>query len=188
MLGRDWLTHIKLDWSQLNHIQTSTANCQPILNKHKAVFGKGLGTVKGATAKFHINPEVQPRFYKARPVPYALQPQVEAALKKLEADGVITPVQFSQWAAPIVPIIKSDGTVCICGDYKVTLNCAAKTDTYSLPKIEDLFASLSGGKLFSKMDLASAYLQIPLDEQSKEYIPLSIHIKDYAATTDFPLV
>ena len=175
LLGRDWLTHIKLDWSQLNHIQTSTANCQPILDKHKAVFGKGLGTVKGATAKFHINPEVQPRFYKARPVPYALQPQVEAALKKLEADGVITPVQFSQWAAPIVPVVKSDGTVRICGDYKVTINCAAKTDTYPLPKIEDLFASLSGGKLFSKMDLASAYLQIPLDEQSKEYTTINTH-------------
>ena len=34
LLGRDWLTHIKLDWSQLNHIQISTANCQPILDKH----------------------------------------------------------------------------------------------------------------------------------------------------------
>ena len=103
LLGRDWLAHIKLDWSQLNHIQTfntSTASCQPILDKHKAVFEKGLGTIKGVTAKFHINPDVQPRFYKARPVPYALQPQVEAALKKLEADSVIKPVQFSQWAAP----------------------------------------------------------------------------------------
>ena len=65
LLGRDWLTHIKLDWSQLNHIQTfntSTASCQPILDKHKAVFEKGLGTVKGVTAKFHINPDVQPRY------------------------------------------------------------------------------------------------------------------------------
>ena len=61
-------------------------------------------------------------------MPYASQPQVQAALKKLEADGVIKPVQFSQWAAPIVPVVRSDGTVRICGDYKVTLNCAAKTD------------------------------------------------------------
>ena len=63
------------------------------------------------------------------------QPQVEAALKKLEADGVIKPVKFSHWAAPIVPVVKSDGTVHIYGDYKITLNCAAKTDTYTLPKI-----------------------------------------------------
>ena len=93
---------------------------------------------------------MQPRFYKASAVLYALQPKVEAALKKLEANGVIKPVQFSQWVAPIVPVVKSGGSVCICGDYKVTLNCVAKTDTYTLPKIEDPFASLSGGKLFQR--------------------------------------
>ena len=35
--------------------------------------------------------------------------------------GVISPVQFSEWAAPIVPVIKPDSGVCICGDYSVTL-------------------------------------------------------------------
>ena len=109
-------------------------------------------------------------------MPYALQPKVEAALRKLEEDGVIKPVQFSKWAAPIVPVVKPDGSVRFCGDYKVTLiNCAANTVTYPLPKIEDLFASLSGGKLFSKMDLACAYLQIPLEEQSKEYTTINTH-------------
>ena len=100
---------------------------------------------------------------------------MEAAFKKLEADGVIKPVQFSQWAAPIVPVLKPDGSVRICDDYKVTLNQAAKTDTYPLPKIEDLFTSLCRGKLFSKMDLASAYLQIPLEEESKEYTTINTH-------------
>ena len=178
LLGRDWFSQIKLDWSQLNHLQTSAssdASCQQILDKHKTVFEEGLGTVVGTTAKFHINPDVQPRFYKARPVPYALQPKVEAELQKLETNGVIKPVQISHWAAPIVPVVKPDGSVRICGDYKVTLNCAAKTDAYPLPKIDDLFASLSGGKLFSKMDLASAYLQIPLDEESKEYTTINTH-------------
>ena len=56
--------------------------------------------------------------YKARPVPYALQPKVEATLRKLEADGVIKPVQFSKWAPPIVSVLKPDGSVRICGDYK----------------------------------------------------------------------
>ena len=64
------------------------------------------------------------------------------------------------------------GPFTFCGDYKVTLSCAAKTDTYPLPKIEDLFTSLS---VFSKMDLASAYLQILLDEQSKEYTTINTH-------------
>jgi len=67
------------------------------------------------------------------------------------------PVEFSQWAAPIVPIVKGDGTIRICGDYKLTVNGAAKTDSYPLPRIEDLFASLTGGQVFTKLDLAHAY-------------------------------
>lgn len=34
--------------------------------------------------------------------------------------------------------------------------------------INDLLTSLSGGKVFSKLDLAHAYQQIPLDEESKD--------------------
>ena len=143
------------------------------MDQHNALFKDELGTVKNTTAKFNIDPQVKPKFFKARPVPYALRPKVEAQLEKLEAAGIIRPVQFSQWAAPIVPVLKRDGSIRICGDYKVTVNLAAKTDTYPLPKIEDLFASLSGGKLFSKVDLASAYQQIPLDEQSKEFTTIN---------------
>ena len=43
----------------------------------------------------------------------------------------------------------------ICGDYRLTVNHAAKSDTYPLPRVDDIFASLSGGKIFSKLDLAN---------------------------------
>ena len=82
---------------------------------------------------------------------------MEAELDRLERHHILERVQFSNWAAPIVPVVKQDGSVGICGDYKLTVNQAAKTDTYPLPRIEDLFASLSGGKSFSKLDLAHAY-------------------------------
>ena len=180
LLGRDWLNHIKLDWSKLNHVQaTSKSGCQEILDKHQLLFKNELGTVKGTTAKFHVDPKVKPRFFKAQSVQYALHPQIEAELDKLEATGIIQPIQFSQWVAPIVPVLKRDGSICICGDYKVTINLAGKTDTYQLPKIEDLFSSLSGGKLFSKVDLASAYQQILLEEHSKEYTTINTHKRLY---------
>ena len=81
----------------------------------------------------------------------------------MHKQGVIEPVQFADWAAPIVPVIKGDGSVRICGDYKVTINKAAKVDQYPIPRIDDLFASLSGGKKFA---LSHAYQQVPLDEAS----------------------
>lgn len=55
----------------------------------------------------------------------------------------------------------------ICGDYKVTVNRAAKPDGYPLPKIEDSFALLAGGQIFSKLDLAQACQQIELDRTQK---------------------
>jgi len=51
----------------------------------------------------------------------------------------------------------------------------AKTETYPLPKIDKLFAALSGGKSFSKLDLSHAYLQIRLDESSKELVTINTH-------------
>ena len=80
-----------------------------------------------------------------------------------------------EWAAPIVPVIKSDGSVRICGDYKVTVNRVAKVDSYPLLQINDLFASLAGGKLFSKLDLAHTYQQIPLAEESKKFVVINTH-------------
>ena len=71
--------------------------------------------------------------------------------------------------------MKNDGSIRICGDYKVTINHAAKVDSYPLPRVGDLFASLGQRKLFSKLDLAHAYQQIVLDESSKQYAVINTH-------------
>ena len=100
---------------------------------------------------------------------------MEKELERLQALGVIQPVRFSDWAAPIVPILKKDGRVRICGDYKVTINKAAKLDKYPIPRIEELFTSLAGGKTFSKLDLLHAYLQVVLDKSSRRYVTINTH-------------
>ena len=148
---------------------------QDVLDAHKEVFTEGLGMVKGVTAAIHVDPTAPPQFHKARPLPYTLQKKVERELERLESQGVIEPVQFSDWAAPVVPVIKGDGSVRLCGDYKVTVNKAAKQDHYPIPRIEDLFSSLSGGKEFSKLDLSHAYQQVPLDEASRQYVTINTH-------------
>ena len=175
LLGRDWLGKLRLDWSELHSIRSQHSALDNVLAKHQALFKDELGTVRGTTAKIHVAPEVHPRFHKARSVPYALRGKVEQALERLEKDGVIEPVEFSEWAAPIVPVIKKDGSIRLCGDYKTTVNQAARVDSYPIPRIEDLFASLAGGKAFSKLDLAHAYQQVVLDETSKMYVTINTH-------------
>ena len=78
------------------------------------------------------------RFYKPRQVPYAFKGKVEQELKRLQQEGTIEPVFFSAWAAPIVPILKSDGTLRLCGDYRLTINQVAEKEKYPLPKVEDI--------------------------------------------------
>jgi len=177
LLGRDWLQHLKLDWTSIHQLHTTCApsSLPELMQRYRSVFKNELGTIRGTSAKLHVNLQVTPKFYKPRPVPYSMKGRVEQELDRLQREGIITPVQFSDWAAPIVPVLKKDGTVRICGDYKVTVNQAAKVETYPLPRIEDLLASLAGGISFSKLDLAHAYQQLELEEESRKFVTINTH-------------
>ena len=174
LLGRNWLSSIRLDWKRILSIRTSQG-LESILEQHKDVFKSELGTLNGVEAKIHIDPQAKPIFYKARTVPLAFRQKVERELERLEKQGIIEPVQFSDWAAPIVPVEKRDGNIRICGDYKLTVNQAAQTEVYPIPLIQEIFASLSGGKTFSKLDLSHAYQQVKLEEASQQYVTVNTH-------------
>ncbi len=176
LLGRDWLNAIRLDWSYVKLVQSTPAiKCQEVIDRYPSVVKDELGQIKGSSADFEVDPDAQPRFCRARPVPYSLRSKVENELDRLVKNNVITPVTFSKWAAPIVPVLKRDGKVRICGDYKLTVNQATKTDPYPLTRIEDLFASLAKGHSFTKLDLANAYQQIPLSDEGKELTTINTH-------------
>ena len=175
-MGRGWISRFRLDWENLNTVRaTPNSRIQEVLERHSNVFKEELGHIKGAPVSLHVDSNQQPRFFKVRPVPYALRTKVETELSRLQGQGVIEPVSFSDWAAPIVPVVKGDGTIRICGDYKLTVNAVAKTNSYPPPRIEDIFASLSNGKTFTKLDLAHAYQQIPVAEDAKKLTTINTH-------------
>lgn len=86
---------------------------------------------------------------------------------------MIETVQFAEWAAPIEPVQKSSGQICLCGGYRLTVYCDIHTDQYPSPRIQDLYAKLSGGQKFSKLDLSSAFLHVPLGEDSPKYATIN---------------
>nr|XP_022901108.1 uncharacterized protein K02A2.6-like [Onthophagus taurus] len=96
-------------------------------------------------------------------------------LDRLVNEGILEPVSFSKWGTPIVPIIKEDGSVRICGDFKVTINPCLEIERYPIPRIDELLNSMQGSVIFSKIDLSQAYQQILLEENSRELTTISTH-------------
>ena len=174
LMGRNWLSKIKLNWHELFSM-TDHPSLNEILTEYNDVFRKELGMMKGVEAKIHLQPDAQAVFCKARPVPYALTQRIDTELDRLVNEGVYVPVEVSDWAAPIVPIVKTDGSVRICGDYKITINKASKLDNYPIPKSEDIYACLAGGQKFTKLDFSQAYQQMVVEEESREYLTVNTH-------------
>ena len=176
LLGRDLMgcldfPEYKIPFSNINKV----SNCSFYLKKFPKLFSSELGSLKDREFSIEVDPTVPPKFCKARPVPYALRKKVDLELDRLIETGTITPIPHSSWAAPIVPVLKADNSIRICGDYKLTANKAARLDTYPIPKLEDLFSILAEGKMFTKLDMSQAYAQLSLDEKSKVYTVVNTH-------------
>ena len=180
LLGRNWLHELRLDWPRIFSVQLDTQHppeLVAILDKYPALCKDELGGLRGAQAKIHV----QPNFWKPHTVLYALKPAVEKELARLQREGIVEPVKFSEWAAPIVTVVKPDGQVRICGDYRQTVNRASRLEAYPIPSIDELFASMSGGVAFTKLDLRHAYQQLVLEEETRKYT--TINTQGYSGTT-----
>ena len=79
-MGRHILGYLRLNWKKLFNVFSLSENCNfeslrlnKILSEYKIVFNKELGTLKDVEINIPINPSVKPKFFRARPVPYALK-------------------------------------------------------------------------------------------------------------------
>ena len=75
----------------------------------------------------------------------------------------------------MVHVPKADGTTRPCGDYAVTVKPQLHVPQYPIPLPEDVFLKLRGGQRFPKLDLMSAYQQLPLDPESQQFVTINTH-------------
>ena len=95
---------------------------------------------------------------------------------------VIVKVDHSEWATAIAVVSKADKSVRLCVDYKVTVNPCMEVLQHPLPCAEDIFATLAGGTVFSKLDLSHAYQQLQLEEYAQELLTINTHRSLYRFT------
>jgi hypothetical protein len=85
-----------------------------------------------------------------------LRKQLDQLLEK----GFIRP-SSSPFGAPILFAAKKNGRLRMCVDYRELNNITLK-DKYAIPLVQDCFDSLVGSTIFSTLDLASGYYQVPI--------------------------
>ena len=174
LLGRDWIQHLQVDM-RINAIDSHDKKLQKLLEDHNSVFKSAAGCLRNVKVILYGKPDSTPKFHRVRQPPYALREAIEKELSRPQRDSIVEPVDHSDWATPIVPVRKQDGTVRICGDYKITVNKVCKGDNHPICRIEDLAYALSGGDKFTKLDLSHAYTQLQLDEESRKYMTINTH-------------
>ncbi|UYV62025.1 K02A2.6-like [Cordylochernes scorpioides] len=188
LIGREVFDQIGIGLEWINY---GDSVCQ-ITEEFMDVFKEKLGQYRGPPIHIKNKTLGKPTFLRARTLPYAIRPKVEEALRKMEEQGILTPVEFTRFATPIVPVLKRDGSIRICGDYRSTVNTIVESDTFPVPAA-DLQVNLAGGKVFSKLDLKDAYQQLVVDEETAELLAINTHkglfkwpeaiIKDHCTAT-----
>lgn len=170
LLGRDYVRKANL----MLNMNTDGA-LQRILEKYPRLFDGEPGCYQYGKVELRLKSNACPVFRRPRQIAHSLRGKVDAQLESLEKNGTITRITTSDWGTPLVPILKADGTVRICGDYKVTLNRFLEDCKHPIPRIDDLLCQLQGGYKFSKIDLRDAYNQLELSDESKQICSWSTH-------------
>ncbi|KAK9727796.1 Integrase zinc binding domain [Popillia japonica] len=165
LLGRDFIHKFKVCFPvSVNSIDTNELK-NNLKKEFPEVCTTKLGKYRYGQISLGLKDNATPVHQRPRTVPLALKDKIEKELQRMEAEEVITPVVSSDWSSSIVPVLKADNSVRVCGNY-VVLNKHLKDIYYPLPRIEQIFAQLTGCTKFSKIDLKDAYRQFELDEES----------------------
>ncbi|XP_039303912.1 uncharacterized protein K02A2.6-like [Solenopsis invicta] len=178
LFGRDLLRKIKIDWAdiaaQCNKIQENLT-LEGILKEFSDIFEEPRGRIKKFKAKIVLKDDATPKFMKSRPIPYAIQEKVDQELDRMEKSGIIERVDHSEWASPLVVVPKPNGRVRITGDFKNTVNAQLHITQYPIARPEQIFNTVGGSSIYSKLDGSNAYHQMEVEEECKKCLVVNTH-------------
>ena len=144
------------DQSKISHAK------QALLHGKYPVVFDGIG-------KLHVNPQVPPVSQTFRGTPFHLHKQLDSLLEEALREDITEPVkdECTDWVSGLVvaPKPHNPKEIRVCGDY-CHVNQATTRERHPNPTVDELFKSMSGAVMFSKVDLKADYHQIPLDMTS----------------------
>jgi len=151
-----------------------------LIDRHHGLWDGSLGTIKATELRMRLKPGAKP----VRLHPYLMRPQsrqhVGKQVDKMLKLDVIEP-STSEWASPVVLVLKPDGSTRFCIDYR-QLNHRTVRDTHPLPRMDDCLDSLGDAKFFSTLDCNAGYWQIPVAGEDKHLTSFKTHVGTYQCT------
>jgi hypothetical protein len=151
--------------AKVNQLDASQGSEVPVVNEFPDVFPEELPDMpldRDIEFVIKLKPGTTP-IYKT---PYRMATlelaELKEHIKELLEKGFIRP-SSSRWGAPVIFILKKDGTQRLCVDYRA-LNKVTVKNKYLLPRIDDMLDQLRGACVFSKIDLRSGYHQLKTRE------------------------
>jgi hypothetical protein len=149
VIAKGVANHVKV-----NQLDASQGSEVPVVNGFPDVLPEELPSMPpDRDIEFVI--ELKPGTTPIYKTPYMVATlefaELKEHLKELLEKEFIHP-SSSPWGAPVIFILKKDGTQRLCVDYHA-LNEVIVKNKYLLPRIDDLFDQLCGACVFSKIDL-----------------------------------
>ena len=110
-------------------------------------------------------------------IPHKYKCELDKIHKQMERDGIIEESK-SSFNSPLIVVKKKSGDLRPVIDFR-ELNKIVIAEHYPLPRIDDMLSNLGGAKIFSSLDLRSAFHQIELSEDSRELTAFSVNFRKY---------
>lgn len=160
----DWINHIQYCNTVVDYIsdQNIRNDVENLIQSYKP------GKTKEAPIQLKIIlKDDKPVAFRPRRLAIKEQIEVDQQVKEWLKEGIIRP-STSDYAAPVVPVKKKDGTIRVCVDYR-SINEKMVKDEYPLPLIETQIDQLSKAKVFSKLDLKNGFFHLKVHDDSIKY-------------------
>ena len=136
---------------------------QSMLLSYQSLFTPSPKKITNEIKVSHVidTGDERPVFCKARPLSGTKLEAAKNEFQRMLEEGIIQRSD-SAWSSPLHLVPKDANSFRPCGDYR-RLNNISKSDKYPIPNIRSIISSFHGKKIFSKIDLKKAFLQIPVE-------------------------
>ncbi|XP_059650407.1 uncharacterized protein LOC132296208 [Cornus florida] len=140
-----------------------------LLNEYKDCFAWSYEEMPGLSRKLvehrlPIKKDFQPYKQPPRRMSSEVMLKIKEEIERLLKAGFIRTVRYIEWLSNVVPVMKKNGKLRVCVDFR-NLNNATPKDEYPMPVADQLIDSAAKHEILSFMDGHSGYNQIYLAEE-----------------------